>query len=390
MQLTGREAVLTLASGGITTHTGGGAITIIADDVDFHSGDNRVSGTGALTLKANALAQGYRVGAAAQSTFGRDFSNNGDTGYFEFSMSDLSALANGFTEIRLGHQSAAAVWMQIGDVEDKEVGQFDFSARLDDTMHFVADRYEIVGDVQSTETLYFSGRTMEVLSKNAKDTEGPPDSGIYGPTVHINLTEQIVVSGWIRAASLVDITVLGSTGVGALVRYGDNDFNGFTADAGSQIYSENAGSLVSISTTHSIISGTGISARGAGSTVHMKAGTHLTLLQGSAVSVEGNDADVILESTSYLHLNSGSAVLAGATFDNSGETPVPVATGTGATLTIRTGGELTLDGSVTANGTTVLDAGSSNGDHAEYFDRINGSNLPRPPTRDSCRPSSRT
>src|SRR5690606_10471397 len=138
----------------------------------FHSGDNKVSGSGALILRAMAAEQGYRIGAAAQSVYGRDYSNNGDTGFFEFSMTDLSALADGFSEIRIGHQNAGGVMMQIGDVEDKDVGYFSFSARLDDVTHFVADAFEIVGDLQSSQALHFTGRTMEVLSKNAKDPEG--------------------------------------------------------------------------------------------------------------------------------------------------------------------------------------------------------------------------
>jgi hypothetical protein len=61
---------------------------------------------------------------------------------------------------------------------------------------------------------------MEVQKQNIADPLGSPRSGIYAPEVHIALSEQLLVSGWIRAADLVSISVLGSTGTRALVGYG--------------------------------------------------------------------------------------------------------------------------------------------------------------------------
>ena len=107
----------------------------------------------------------------------------------------------------------------------------------------------------------------------------------------------------------------------------------------------------------------------------MKAGTGFTLLQGSAVAVQGNNGSILLEAGSYLHLDAGSAILSGARSDFVDGSPVYTATGTGTTLTLRSGGEMTLDGSITANGTVTLDAGQNGSDRADYFDTLDGRTL---------------
>jgi flagellar hook-associated protein 2 len=63
-------------------------------------------GTGTLTLRSQAVAQNYRLGGAAQSVFGVDNSLAGATGYFDLGMRDLSALADGFSSITIGHQAS--------------------------------------------------------------------------------------------------------------------------------------------------------------------------------------------------------------------------------------------------------------------------------------------
>ncbi|HYF18850.1 MAG TPA: calcium-binding protein, partial [Ramlibacter sp.] len=384
VELAGTEALLSLDSGVISTGSGGN-IRIWADDVDFRSGADKVRGTGTLELRAVHETMNYKVGAVAQSTFGRDFSGQGATGYFNFSMQDFAALRDGFSGITLGHQHQDRVLMAIGDIEDKQVGEFFFAARLQDTMRFVANDYRIMGDVQSTDVLWFDGRTMEVQRQNIQDPLGSPDSGIHARETRIRLSEQIVVSGWLKGRDLVSVEVLGSTGTRPLVGYG-TQINGFTADPGSIIFSENSGGRVEIVTSGSIVSGTAISARGNNSRVLMTAGTGLTLLEGAAVSVQGSDALIDLRSQDYLHVNSGAAVLAGARVDFVGATPVYTKTGEGAVLALRTAGELSLDGSVTANGELIMDAGRTVGDHADYFDRLNGQTIAQ--TADAARMAS--
>ena len=63
-------------------------------------------------------------------------------GYFDLSMRDLSALADGFSSITIGH-AAPGVLVRIGDIEDGLTGLFTFSARLDDITRIVGDRIEV-------------------------------------------------------------------------------------------------------------------------------------------------------------------------------------------------------------------------------------------------------
>jgi hypothetical protein len=381
VRLAGREALLTLASGVISTASSGGGIQLVADDVDFASGADKVRGTGTLTLHATAVGQNYRVGAAGQSTFGNDYSLNGDTGYFELGMRDLSALRDGFSEIRIGHQNAGTVTMAIGDVEDKSIGDLTFSARLTDPARFIADDYRIMGDVQSTQALRFSGRTMDVRRQNLQDPMGAPDSGLYAPELYIDLTEQMLVSGWVKADNLVSITVSASTGARGLVGYGA-DINSFTADPGSFIFTLNDNGRIDITTSKSIVSGTTISAAGAGSQINMTAGTGLTLLEGGGVVVLTENSAINLASQTYLHINSGSAVMAGVTGDDENGKFVVTKVAEGTSITLRTAGELSLDGGVAANGTLDIQAGATLTQRVDYFNRINGNELVR--TTDSA------
>ena len=126
VEVAGREALLTLRSGVISTGSGGGAITLVADDLDFASGENQVSGSGALVIRSKAEAQGYRLGGAAESLYGVDNSTAGPTGFLDLGMRDLSALRDGFSSITIGHRSAAAGNLQLvsGEVQDEFADYF--------------------------------------------------------------------------------------------------------------------------------------------------------------------------------------------------------------------------------------------------------------------------
>jgi hypothetical protein len=160
-----------------------------------------------------------------------------------------------------------------------------------------------------------------------------------------------------------------------------------SADKGSSIQSLKVGSTVDISTSHAISSATTIEALGADSQVKVIAGTGLTVLEGAAIVARSERAKITLQALGkpasggqgavpgYIHLNSGSAVTSGARFDIQGATPVPVKTGTDATLEIRTNGELNIAGSVTAAGTLTIQSGKTVSDYADYFDTLPGRTL---------------
>ena len=282
-------------------------------------------------------------------------------------MRDLSALKDGFSLITMGHSSAR---MYVGDAKDTTTELHTFSAKFNDPLVLVADHLNIVGNVQSSESVSVYARLMQVNRLNVDDPMGIPDSGITARDINLTVSEQLVVAGWLKGDDSVVIDVTSSTGIGGILGY--PEINSFTGDLGSLIQGLNPGSRIEIQTSHSIISGSSVSALGAGSSLRMTAGTGMTILQGAVISARDDDASIALASTTWLHLDSGSAVTSGARFDYDGSTPIPVVTGNNASASIITAGELKLSGSVTAAGTLTMEAGETYNDFAEYFDTLPG------------------
>ncbi|MBV5304621.1 MAG: hypothetical protein JZU70_10550 [Chlorobium sp.] len=387
--LLAQESLLSLESGVI--HAGGN-ITMLADDIDFKSGSNKVSATGQLTITAKSLDQNYKIGAAGGSKYGVDYSLGKNERFMNLSMRDMDAFADGFSQINIGHDNDQhSVVMYVGDVEDRQMGAElpVFYARLTDKSEFTAGRINIVGDVQSTDVIGFTGRLSEVWKANYHDQLGPADSGVSAKEVLFTLTEQIVVTGWIIGEEKVTINVHGSTGDKVIVGYGAEP-NSVTADMGSAIYTTNSNSLVTIDTSASVIIATQLEAgfvpiaqldAGApyktGTTVKVKAGTGLTVLEGAAVVVRGANSVIDMTAGTYVHINSGGAVTAGARFDWVGTTPVAVKTGENASISIVAAGEMKLSGSITSSGAMNLVGGGSDAanTYASYFDTINGQTI---------------
>ena len=327
------------------------------------------AGTGNFRLRAQDAQQNYNIGGAGQSTYGRDFSVSGNTGAMELGMGDLSALRNGFNLLEIGHQADGVV-MYIGDIEDAVVGSFNFSARFDDEARLNADRINIVGDVQSSESLTFNARLMEVLSNNIHDPMGSPDSGISAMETYINLSEQLVITGWIKGEELVEINVDGSTGTGALVSYGE-EANSITADKGSVVMTSADNGRVVMNTSASIISATAIFVEGTGSSIEVDAGTGMVLLEGAALTAEGDSSSMTLRSDNYFHLDSGASIVVGAQEKDDDW----VISGNNTQLTIDTEGELRLSGFMVTAGEMDLQYGETFNDYASYFDTIPGKTL---------------
>ena len=196
VELTGVESTLSLISGVIQTAGAGKDILLTADDLDFHSGNNRVTGSGKLVIQTKDLAQNYNIGGAGQSSYGNDLSP-GINDALNLSMLDLSALSNGFSLITVGRENTDVV-MFIGDIEDATVGLSNFSAKLEDIAEFYAGTITIAGDVQSSERISFKSRLAEVRRQNLKDPLGEPDAGVHGREVAFDLTEQLQLTGWIK------------------------------------------------------------------------------------------------------------------------------------------------------------------------------------------------
>ena len=385
IQLYEHESLLDLASGIINSGKVGGNIVIKADDVDFSSGPDKVSASGEFDLATNYINQGYMLGAAGNSKYGQDLSKGKDTGFMDFSMRDLDALADGFSHINIGHQNSDhTVVMYVGDIENRQMGNdvpF-YNAKLTDPATITADLITVVGDVQSSDDITFIGRLAEVSKANYHDQLGPADSGVTAKTVTFNLTEQLVVTGWIIATDRINLSVKGSTGQNALVGYGSEP-NGITADIGSAIYTTANNSIVTLDTTPapgstdsgSIIIATGLEAKGTNSSVIVKTGAGLTVLEGAVVAVREAGSTIDMTAGTYAHIDSGAAVTAGVRFEYQGDTPVPIKTGDNAGIYITSAGEMRLSGSITSSGAMELKGGGSSGGYADYFDTINGQTI---------------
>ena len=371
-----QESLFSLESGVI--HAAGNII-ILADDVDFKSGRDMISGAGQLTIKANSLDQNYKIGAAGGSKYGVDYSLGKNEHFMNLSMRDMNAFADGFSQINIGHDNEQhSIFMYVGDVEDRQMGAElpVFYAKLTDTAQFTAGRINIVGDVQSSDVISFIGRLSEVWKVNFHDQLGPADSGVTAKEVLFDLTEQIVVTGWIIGEDNVTIGVHGSTGEKVIVGYGAEP-NSVTADMGSAIYTTNINSVVTIDTSASVIIATQLEAKGTSSSVLVNAGTGLTVLEGAVVVVREANSAIDMKAGAYVHINSGGAVTAGARFDWVGTTPVAVKTGDNASISITSVGEMKLSGSITSAGAMNLVGGGSDAanTYSDYFDTINGQTI---------------
>jgi len=373
-----QEALLTLESGVI--HAGGGKnISLFADDIDFASGHDKISGTGQLSITATSTDQNYKIGAAGGSKYGVDYSQGKDERFMNLSMRDMDAFADGFSQINIGHDNAQySVVMYVGDIEDRQMGVElpVYYAKLTDKAQFTAGRINIVGDVQSSDIIGFTGSLSEVWKANFHDQLGAADSGVTASEVVFNLSEQIVVTGWIIGEDKVTINVHGSTGEKVIVGYGTEP-NSVTADMGSAIYTTKSNSVVTIDTSASVIIATQLEAKGTSSSVVVKAGKGLTVLEGAVVTVREADSTIDMSAGTYVHINSGGAVTAGARFYYVGTTPMYEKIGNNASISILAKGEMKLSGSITSAGAMNLVGGGSDpaNTYSDYFDTINGQTI---------------
>ena len=338
VRLEARDAVLTHRSGVITTGNGGGSITLRADDMDLRAGADSVSGRGSLQVLANSGKQTYRIGGAGQSPSGNDFTAGDPDGSLDFSMRDYASLKDGFDEIRIGHDSGETL-MLVGDLKERNYPNYieletdddgalisdfygnrqgqivdtTFDASGKDPISLVATRVNVVGNIQSSESVNVEARLAEINSQNINDPLGPPDSGIDAQTIRFMVDEQMVVSGWLRADDRIEGTVSGTTGEGSLLNFSEGP-NSFTADVGSTIITRNDHSAIDITTSASVRIGTSIELGGVDSTATIDAGTGLVVLSGAVLAGRNDGAALNLNSGDYLHIESGGAVTAGAGF----------------------------------------------------------------------------
>ncbi|MFN5898358.1 MAG: hypothetical protein ACK48Y_12585, partial [Planctomyces sp.] len=249
-------------------------------------------------------------------------------------------------------------------------------ATLKDETSLLAEHFVVEGDFRVADhPLNVSGRTMEILRANLHTPDNAtPDSGIYAHEVTIELQEQLVVSGWIRGVSLVDISVPNSTGVDAILNFTSGP-NSLKLDAGAVIQTTAHASRLSINASGSIFSAGTMQALGTASMLQATSSSMFRLTEGGVVRVTGDDSHLDVNGGRYLAIESGTAVTAGVDFITVDGSPVPTAVGANSRATLTAPGETWIAGSVSTTGVLTLAGGLKEFDHADYFDTLPGLSL---------------
>ncbi|MAF64666.1 MAG: hypothetical protein CMJ84_03260, partial [Planctomycetes bacterium] len=398
LELAAVDALLQVDSGIISTDVSAGTIRLVADDINFISGENQVSGTGDLVIRSKHDNINYRIGTAGEQSGGNDLSDSGPDGYMDLSLRDMAAIADDFALVVIGHLQEFNT-MQFGDIEDatevKATGEERVNnGALRNLTRFHGDFMSIEGDIQApVDQVEFYAHRVEVNSQNLHDPAGEPDSGVSARNIHFDVHEQMVVSGWIVGDDLVHMNLQWTAGIDPIVTYADNNVgpiynsgpNSLTSDVGSLIKTGNDSSRVEIDASGSvriagvIKTGTGTpgdsGSTGDNSVIDVHAGSSITLLEGGLVYSRHAETQIHLDATTFLHVLPGSAVTAGADFDETSGEPVAYLTGNNANLNLSSTQELWIGGAVTASGSMGLAMDGVNHDFANYFDTIPGRQL---------------
>ncbi|MFN7866205.1 MAG: hypothetical protein ACK5TX_02260, partial [Planctomyces sp.] len=377
VRLFGLDSTLELTEGRILAGGSGLPITIIADDIDFHSGENRVSGTGTLVIVSETSTRNYNIGSAGENYAGADrTAGTGDNGAMDLSMVDLAAIDDNFTKVTIGHR-APGVLMYVGDAQDQTEVKFTKEARvvnsaLRNPTLFLADRINVVGAVEApNDLLRLESRLVEIQSRNIHVPMGIPDSGLTGSQVELLVGEQLQVSGWIKAASLIDIDVTSTSGQGSLAGFSDG-INSINTDITALLQTTGAASIIDIDAVGTVRNAGTIDAQGTGSKLTINSNLAVRNLEGGILNAPGAGSSITATGGTWLWIDSGSAVMAGVRFNVVGSTPIPEILGQNSTITLTSPSEMWLAGSVTASSTMTLNAGLKNFSHQEYFDTLPG------------------
>ncbi|MGV2335255.1 MAG UNVERIFIED_CONTAM: hypothetical protein LVR18_14455 [Planctomycetaceae bacterium] len=148
-------------------------------------------------------------------------------------------------------------------------------------------------------------------------------------SLEINLTEQVVVSGWLKGSELLELEVSGTTGENAIQQYGDGPVS-IVSDVGSEIRSLKPGSQMVVTASAGIRAAGLISADGNRSSLRVASDTQFRLLQGGIVRTTGAESQLVIEGGQSVLTDPGSAVLAGVAFQQQNGTQVPISIGPGA------------------------------------------------------------
>ncbi|MGV2335228.1 MAG UNVERIFIED_CONTAM: hypothetical protein LVR18_14320 [Planctomycetaceae bacterium] len=150
--------------------------------------------------------------------------------------------------------------------------------------------------------LTLHGRTLEVTRTNLHTpTNANLDSGLAAQSLNLQISEQVLVTGWLRADSALNIETTATTGENPLQSF-PNGANSFKGDVGADVRTLLPGSQLTITASGSVLVAATLQALGAGSQLQVTAGTRFELQQGGILKTSGAD--------SQLQINGGQSFLA--------------------------------------------------------------------------------
>ncbi len=348
IELSSLESNLTLKEGVINST---GDINIVSDDIDFLSGTNKVSSSGVLNITSKNSVMDYKIGGAAESIYGIDYTQGDPTGFLNFSQTDLAALKNGFSSIN------------IGDVDDTiYIGDIKGDAILDDRLNLVANNIIVQGNANSNDAIVIATNTLEINRQNKKNPSGAPDSGLEANNFDIDIDEQFYLGGWLKAKNTLDLSVNNSDGIGSIYNEPSGTYS-FIGDASGLIEANN----VNFTTSSDMKIGSKIT----GKNLNIQANGFVDLTDTGRIIVNEDNGAINLTSQKKILVNG--VLSAGASFDEaSGDW---IEDGSNVTLTVEAQGELKLSGAISASGDMNLKGGTSEEDYANFFDTIPGSTI---------------
>ncbi len=189
VQLDAASSLLTLQSADLRTLATDKDITLTADEMDFLSGANQLSGTGDLNIRAKSNPWTYAFGTAAEDSnqIPVDAASTLDLG-----TRDLAALQDGFGHLYFGRPEAG--------------NHLDFGHTvLRDDVTFEADSVRIRGEVEATtstsnangDRFEVFANTLTVDTKHLHTLEGSPDSGISARSIFLDIRDRTEINGWL-------------------------------------------------------------------------------------------------------------------------------------------------------------------------------------------------
>ncbi|MEN9556606.1 MAG: hypothetical protein RLZZ232_2892, partial [Planctomycetota bacterium] len=347
----------------------GNDIRLTADEMDFLGGPGTIAATGGLTLQAASDAWTYRLGTSAESGGGAPVDPQYAPGMLDLPTRDIAALADGFSSITIGRESAGNV-MRLGDAYSmtsvKATGEARaVDASIKDPITLLTDSLIVEGDFRAPlDSITITAGRTEVRKVNLHTpNNSQPDSGLSATTVALDVSGGLQVSGWIRGNNTVSIQVTDTDGNYSLI-----------TDQGSEILQSGAAGALAITVDRGLRIAGHVQAAAANASPAISAGTSFELLAGGDLSVSAANSELILTGGTDIAFYPASTVRAGVAIAYPAGSPQYTVTGTGGQIEILSPKELLLGGLIVSSGGVSITAGRNSRNHASEFAALYSSN----------------